>query len=195
VHLEAEVGPEELQKGAFEVLVVATGSEPCRPEWSSASGTEVLCALEVLSGLAPRPTGRVLIAGGGTVGCELAELLAMDSTAVTLVEAREGVGLEMFSEARTLLLERLRSRGVTILTCTEIVGLSPEGVIVQDPTGRRALSGFDAVVLALGARPLDRLSAAARELGLEVHVIGDARQPRQALEAIAEGFAAGQAIE
>jgi 2,4-dienoyl-CoA reductase (NADPH2) len=73
-------------------------------------------------------------------------------------------------------------------------GLSPEGVIVQDAGGRRTLGGFDAVVLALGARPLDGLSAAARELGLAVHVIGDARRPRQALEAIAEGFAAGQAI-
>jgi 2,4-dienoyl-CoA reductase-like NADH-dependent reductase (Old Yellow Enzyme family)/thioredoxin reductase len=195
VHLQAEVGPEQLQKGAFEVLVVATGSEPCRPEWGGASGPEVLCALDVLSGLAPRPAGRVLIAGGGTVGCELAELLATDSTAVTLVEAREGVGLEMFSEARTLLLERLRSRGVAILTSTKIEGLGLEGVIVQEAAGRRTLSGFDAVVLALGSRPLDRLSAEARGLGLQVHVIGDASQPRQALEAIAEGFAAGQAIQ
>ncbi len=211
VHLDAEVGPEQLQKGAFEVLVVATGSEPCRPDWSGAPGRtnkggafapEVLCALDVLDGLAPWPAGRVLVAGGGTVGCELAELLAcrgenpeMASTAVTLVEAREGVGLEMFSEARTLLLRRLRSRGVTILASTTIEGLSPEGVIVQDAGGRRTLSGFDAVVLALGARPLDCLSAAGRELGLSVHVIGDARQPRQALEAIAEGFEAGLAIE
>jgi NAD(H)-dependent 7beta-hydroxy-3-oxo-delta4-cholenoic acid oxidoreductase len=201
VRLQAEVGPELLRKGGFEVLVVATGSEPCRPEWTSGSpskgtsGAEVLCAQEVLSGTAPRPSGRVLVAGGGTVGCELAELLAaVASTTVTLLEAREAVGLEMFSEARTLLLERLRARGVTILTSTEIEGLGPEGVVVRDSGGRRTLAGFDAVVLALGARPLDRLSATARELGLEVHVIGDARQPRQALEAIAEGFAAGQAI-
>jgi NAD(H)-dependent 7beta-hydroxy-3-oxo-delta4-cholenoic acid oxidoreductase len=201
VRLQAEVGPELLRKGGFEVLVVATGSEPCRPEWTSGSpskgtsGAEVLCAQEVLSGTAPRPSGRVLVAGGGTVGCELAELLAaVASTTVTLLEAREAVGLEMFSEARTLLLERLRTRGVTILTSTEIEGLGPEGVVVRDSGGRRTLAGFDAVVLALGARPLDRLSATARELGLEVHVIGDARQPRQALEAIAEGFAAGQAI-
>jgi len=201
VRLMAEVGPELLRQGAFEVLVVATGSEPCRPEWTSGSGPEVLCALDLLAGLAPWPSGRILVAGGGTVGCEVAELLAgregdpdRASTAVTLVEGREGVGLEMFSEARVLLLQRLRSRGVIILTSTKIQGLSPEGVIVQDAGGRRTLGGFDAVVLALGARPLDGLSAAARELGLAVHVIGDARRPRQALEAIAEGFAAGQAI-
>jgi hypothetical protein len=50
-------------------------------------------------------------------------------------------------------------------------------------------------VLALGSRPLDRLSAAARDLCIAAYVIGDAREPRQALEAIAEGFQTGRSIE
>jgi hypothetical protein len=49
-------------------------------------------------------------------------------------------------------------------------------------------------VLALGARPRDTLSAAARERGIESRTVGDARQPRRALEAIAEGFEAGREV-
>ena len=56
------------------------------------------------------------------------------------------------------------------------------------------LSGFDWIVLALGARPRDTLSAAARERGIESRTVGDARQPRRALEAIAEGFEAGREV-
>jgi NAD(H)-dependent 7beta-hydroxy-3-oxo-delta4-cholenoic acid oxidoreductase len=202
VRLNAELTPELLPELSPEVLVVASGSEPCQPEWPDSGGPAVVCAAEVMAGRAPRPSGRVLVGGGGTVGCEVAELLScrgeypeMAPTAVTLVEAREGVGLEMFSEARILLLERLRSRGVNILTSTKIEGLTSEGVVVQDTGGRRTLTGFDAVVLALGARPLDRLSGAARDLGITAYVIGDAKAPRQALEAIAEGFEIGLAIE
>ncbi len=67
------------------------------------------------------------------------------------------------------------------------------------PWWRRAgrterLSGFDWIVLALGARPRDTLSAAARERGIESRTVGDARQPRRALEAIAEGFEAGREV-
>jgi 2,4-dienoyl-CoA reductase-like NADH-dependent reductase (Old Yellow Enzyme family)/thioredoxin reductase len=201
MRLDTELTPELLAELRPEALVVATGSEPCLPEWPG-GGPATVCAADVLAGSAPRPSGRVLVAGGGTVGCEVAELLAgrgdnpeMAQSAVTLVEAREGVGLEMFSEARVLLLERLRSRGVTILTSTTIEGLSSEGVVVRDAGGRRTLTGFDAVILALGARPVDHLSGAARDLGIPAYVIGDARAPRQALEAIAEGYEAALAIE
>jgi NADH dehydrogenase FAD-containing subunit len=53
---------------------------------------------------------------------------------------------------------------------------------------------FDWIVLALGARPRDPLGAEARKLGIAVRVVGDAREPRRALEAIAEGFEAGRVV-
>jgi hypothetical protein len=60
--------------------------------------------------------------------------------------------------------------------------------------GQVRLIPVDAVVLATGARPTDAL---ARDLAgkiAEVYVIGDAKTPRLALEAIAEGAEVGRQI-
>jgi len=46
---------------------------------------------------------------------------------------------------------------------------------------------MDTVVLALGAKPLDELSQRIIGKVAEVYVIGDAKEPRKALQAIAEG--------
>ncbi len=54
--------------------------------------------------------------------------------------------------------------------------------------------GMDHIVLACGARAVEDLSDKIRDKVPEVHVIGDAKQPRRALEAIAEGAEVGRAI-
>jgi hypothetical protein len=49
----------------------------------------------------------------------------------------------------------------------------------------------DSVVLALGAVSDDTVSQAIRDRIKEVYVIGDAQQPRKALDAVHEGFDVG----
>ncbi len=46
---------------------------------------------------------------------------------------------------------------------------------------------MDTIILAMGARALDELSGKIKDKVAEVYVIGDAKEPRKALEAIAEG--------
>ncbi len=197
-----EVDAALLAREAPEALLVATGGEP-RADLPGAEGPNRLQAVDLLAGRVPRPAGRVLVAGGGTVGCEAAELLAapgFQQAEVLVVEKREEPALDMWHEARLLLLQRLAVRGVRILTGARLRELTPDGAVVEragragGPGQSERLAGFDWIVLALGARPRDLLTAAARERGLEVRTIGDARQPRRALEAIAEGFEAGREV-
>ncbi len=207
VHLGAPVTPALLKRAAPEVLIVATGSEPCTHELPGADGPTVACARDVIAGRAALPTGRVLVAGGGTVGLEAAEIIAEAGrgqnsrhagTSVTIIEQRDEVGTDMFSEARTLLLQRLEALGVRLLVSARLARFTPDGARVyrEGPDGlvEQTLSGFDWIVTALGAKALDELSAEPGAAGLEVHVIGDARQPRLAVAAIAEGFEAGRTV-
>lgn len=209
-----EVDAALLEREAPEALVVATGGEPCAdlPGAGGAGSSNLLCAADVLSGRVPRPAGRVLVAGGGTVGCETAELIAapgFQGAEVLVVEKREEPALDMWHEARLLLLQRLAARGVRFLTGACLREITPDGAVVERAGGQgqaggpgqpgqagrtERLTGFDWIVLALGARPRDTLSAAARERGIESRTVGDARQPRRALEAIAEGFQAGREV-
>jgi NAD(H)-dependent 7beta-hydroxy-3-oxo-delta4-cholenoic acid oxidoreductase len=194
--LGQEVTADLLGRERPEVLVVATGSDPCGPVLPGMEGSGVLCAREIMSGRTPVPAGRVLVAGGGTVGLEVAEIAAQAGASVTVVEAREEVGMDMFAEARALLLPKLEKLGVRILASTSLVSVFPGGAALSRGEGsQERLEGFDAVVSALGARPRDELSGPAAEAGIEVHVVGDARQPRQAVAAIAEGFEAGRSIQ
>ncbi len=191
-----------LAREAPEELIVSTGGEPCA-DLPGAGGPNQLEAVDLLAGKVPRPSGRVLVAGGGMVGCETAELLAapgFQRTEVLVVEKREEPAPDMWHEARVLLLERLAARGVRILTGARLRELTADGAVVErdgqagQPGRQERLAGFDWIVLALGARPRDSLSAAAREQGISCRVVGDARRPRRALEAIAEGFQAGREV-
>lgn len=205
LHLSAPVTPALLKRVAPDVLIVATGSEPCVHELPGADGPNAACARDVIAGRAALPRGRVLIAGGGTVGLEAAEIIAEAGrgpsggrTSVLIVEQRDQVGTDMFSEARTLLLIRLEELGVRLLASTRLASITADGARVcrEGPDGpvEETLSGFDQIVTALGAKALDELSVEAAAAGLEVHVIGDARQPRQAVAAIADGFEVGRTI-
>ena len=50
------------------------------------------------------------------------------------------------------------------------------------------------VVVALGAAPVSSLAEIMEELGLECHVVGDAKKPRDLLEAVHEGHKAGLSV-
>jgi hypothetical protein len=50
------------------------------------------------------------------------------------------------------------------------------------------------VVIAAGSRSENRLADKLKDLVPEIHVVGDAKSPRNALEAIREGFLAGLRI-
>ena len=53
---------------------------------------------------------------------------------------------------------------------------------------------MDLVVLACGAESVDELSAKLEGRVSEVHVIGDAKEPRKMLSAVLEGFEVGRKI-
>ena len=57
-----------------------------------------------------------------------------------------------------------------------------------------AIRGMDYVILAVGAQSLEELSENIENTVAEIYVIGDAKDPRKALEAIAEGAEVGRKI-
>jgi 2,4-dienoyl-CoA reductase-like NADH-dependent reductase (Old Yellow Enzyme family)/thioredoxin reductase len=200
VRLGVTVDADLLARERPDSLVVATGSVPCGPGLPGAGAEPgarpAVCAREIFAGRTPLPAGTVLVAGGGTVGLEAAEIIAEAGGSVTIVEARDEVGTDMFAEARVLLLEKLAQLGVRIMASTKLLAITAGGAVVSGTDGAESrLTGFDAVVSALGAQPLDELSAEAARLGIGVQVVGDARQPRQAVAAIAEGFEAGRSVQ
>jgi 7beta-hydroxy-3-oxochol-24-oyl-CoA 4-desaturase len=194
-----EVTPSLIESVKPEVLVVATGGRPRKTGIPGAERGNVFTAHEVLSGAAGPGPGKVLIIGGGMVGCELASYLAntgdnitLGRTEITIVEMQDNLAGDMFSEGRELLFMELRQKEVRMITSATVKEILPDGAVIDRAGSEEVLSGMDAIILALGSEPVETLSGAAG--GVEVHVIGDAREPRKVMDAIREGAETGRAL-
>jgi hypothetical protein len=67
-------------------------------------------------------------------------------------------------------------------------------VVCREGEKQEALRGMKTIILAMGAKSVDALSAQLKDKVPEVYVIGDAKKPRKALEAIAEAAEVARSI-
>jgi 2,4-dienoyl-CoA reductase-like NADH-dependent reductase (Old Yellow Enzyme family)/thioredoxin reductase len=181
------VEPEDLAKlGDFDEVVVAAGGVPISfpmPEMPS----NVSFAEDVLQKKA-HLGAKIVVIGGGMVGCETAEWIAEKGGQVTLLEQLPEISGDMESRTRKLMLARLNSSRVEVLCNVVVERVEKDRVIYRQGGLRFEIEGVDHIVLALGYRAN---SLTLRVESQRVHRIGDCLQPRKALEAVHEGFLLG----
>ena len=201
VQLNTDVNLELVEKIKPDVVIVATGGEPVVPDIPGIDGDKVVTAHDVLAGKVSIMPGKVLVIGGGMVGCETAEHMhktgdnpLIGRTGVTVIEMLNDVALDISVESRSLLLQRMRKEGIEILTSTKVKEFLKDGVLVEKEGKDIFIRNVDLIVLGIGARSVDDLSSALKEKVDEVYVIGDAKQTRNILPAIVEGTEVGRKI-
>ena len=113
---------------------------------------------------------------------------------MTVIEMLDNVALDERSSWRSLLIQRLRAKGVGIITGAKVVEILPDGVKYIQAGLEKAIQGMDTIVVAMGTRPNDALVERLRGVSRHLLVVGDAKEPRRALEAIAEGVEIGRTI-
>lgn len=201
VELGKEVTSELLDQMKPDVLVIATGGECIVPPIPGVHRANVVHSSDILQGRLNAVRNKVLIIGGGSVACEVADAIAgpgdnpLDTeNNVTMVEMMPEVAQDEPPAARMLLLQRLRDKGVRIVTSATVKEITDDGVVIEKDGAAQTIAGMDHVVLACGTRSNQRLKELVADRVPEVHVIGDAQRARRALEAIAEGFEVGRTI-
>jgi pyruvate/2-oxoglutarate dehydrogenase complex dihydrolipoamide dehydrogenase (E3) component/uncharacterized membrane protein YdjX (TVP38/TMEM64 family) len=144
-------------------IVVATGAEPFLPALPGLAQvapltSETLWRLEA-------PPRRMLVLGGGAIGCQLAQAFARLGVAVTLVESAARILSREDEEVSRLLRATLIAEGVEVVEGLGVRGFSGDaGGGVATLEDSRALT-FDRVLVAVGRRP--RVSGfGLEELGL-----------------------------
>jgi 2,4-dienoyl-CoA reductase (NADPH2) len=120
----------------------------------------------------------------------LETLVNQGNKTVTVLEMMKKAGQDIGPSTRWTVLSELRRLGVTILTGAQATEITGDGVKIEQE-GRGGFLTADTVVMAVGSRPERALADALQDLCPEVIVVGDAKEPRNALEAIKEGFEAG----
>ncbi len=175
-----------------DMVIIATGATPAKPDIPGIEGRNVVTAEDVLLGKAETKQ-KVVIAGGGMVGCETAVYLASLGKDVTIVEMLPTLASDEESTRRTFLMKAIEERHITSHTNSTIKEIGDDFVLIETPQGMTKIE-TETVVLALGT---ESNNALAKELQgkVPVKVVGDAVKPRKALEAIREGFLAATKID
>ncbi len=137
---------------------------------------------------------RVVVLGGGLVGCEIAEFLAARGRRVVVLEEREKPAVEMALPRRWRVLHELEELGVEVVTGAHVERIEAREVRFRGVDGETRSVPVDNVVVAGGVEPSPVLAAALRARGLEVHEVGDATGVGYIEGAIRDGFHAGLAI-
>lgn len=181
-----EISAEIVDQIKPDAIIVATGSRPIIPEVEGLSSRQVLTARQVLLGDEVRG-GHVLVIGGGTVGCEVAEFLAVRGKKVTVVEALDETACGMPQVAKISLDFALEEHGVRVMLRSKVLAVKEDGAEVQHGRRREKIP-MDAIVLAVGSEPSVATKAFIKDKTIVVYEVGDQANPRGILEAIREGF-------
>ncbi|MHB8831375.1 MAG: FAD-dependent oxidoreductase [Patescibacteria group bacterium] len=182
---EPPKSPEEIGAIKFDAVIVAMGSSALRPRIPGAERANVIIARDLYEGKS-EAKGKVVVVGGGCMGAQTAEYLAMKNHPVTIVEMGDKVAAEAPLDDGYLLLERLAKLNVNILTKTQVMRILDEKVVVRSEQGQQDLP-VETVVMCIGAVPNNGLAQKLRYLLKTVKVVGDAIKPRRVTDAMIEG--------
>ena len=186
VILNTPVTPSVIKYMKPDEVVIATGAGPLIIPIPGRDQEQVTDAHAVLN-KETEPKGKVLIIGGGIVGVETAEYLIALGHDCTIIEMKDAIAADLGFYRRMLSLQNLDAHQIKMITnavCKEItksgVKYEKDGTIYEE-------SG-DSTVFAVGARAFDEsdLENICKELSVPYHMIGDAKKPRRALEAVRE---------
>ena len=188
IQMNTKVTPEILINEAPDVAIVATGSTPLILPIPGIGDSGVIHAVDLLDG--KESCGpKVLVVGGGMVGCETAAFLGEQEHDVTVIEFRDQVGADVISEHRKFLMKDFDEFNIKTITSAKVAKFFDGGVAYMLPDGiQHQIEGFDSIVLAMGARAYDPLSEEVNKVIKETYVIGDAVKARRALDATAEAM-------
>ena len=132
-------------------IVIAAGARPFVPPIPGLDHVEVLTSDNVWK-LRQRPE-RLVVLGGGPIGCELTQTFARLGSYVTQVEMLPRILSREDPEVSDLVSQRFRAEGINVLVghkALSVHGGGIEKVLVAESGGRRMHIPFDAILVAVG---------------------------------------------
>jgi pyruvate/2-oxoglutarate dehydrogenase complex dihydrolipoamide dehydrogenase (E3) component/uncharacterized membrane protein YdjX (TVP38/TMEM64 family) len=157
-------------------LIIATGARPLVPPIPGLDGVPYLTS-DNLWALRQLP-GRLVVLGGGPIGCELAQCFARFGSRVTIVEMAPRLLPREDADAAGEVAARFASEGIALATAHKAVrveAVGEGGRLVCEADGREVVIEFDRLLIALGRK--------ANVEGFGLAELGVALTPRGTVEA------------
>lgn len=194
VRLNTEVTLEMLKNEFKDYEVIAgTGASPIviNPFTQFKSW---MTADDVLEGRA-FPGRKIVIIGGGSVGCETADYLAPlindlfpRNRDVTILEMANGVMMNESGPGRSLLVRRMMEKGVKIITSAKVDSVTETEINYTQDDVTHTIKDADTLIFAAGYKKNPAVEEMLEESGLNYHMIGDAHEIGNIKTAITEAY-------
>lgn len=173
-----------------DAIILATGSNPLILPIPGLDTCGYVTAQDMLEGKAFMGE-KVLVVGGGMVGCEAAEYLAERGHQAAIIEMKDIIAADVTPENRRYMFANFAEHNVLLRPSAKVSQFYPDGVDYTLPDGTAgSLRGYDNVILAMGSRSNAALKKTAEKITPQVFVIGEAaKAPGNAV------LATGDALE
>lgn len=194
VVLNTEMHVDDPALAGADKIFVATGSKAIMP---SIPGIEKVIDVEEIHRNGMPEGKRVVICGGGLSACDTAIEYGEKNEGrdITIVEMQSAIGNDVMVVNKISIDRLLKKYDVKQLTSTKVIGITDEGVEVENAEGHKVIPA-DVVVGAFGrGRNLELADAVQIKYPTKTTIIGDCMTPAKAGHAIREGFYAAMSIE
>ncbi len=176
IELNTEVTAEKVKEGGFDRVIIANGNDAVLPGFLKGA-SNLVSARDILEGKI-RAGKKVVIVGGGSVGCETADFilrplndLSPFSRNVTVIEMAPFLCQDEKTSARSLLMDRLQGKGCKLVTGASVKYVEGNVVVYEKDGKDVILEGVDMVIAAVGSRTDNTLKEQLQLLGINVHAI------------------------
>ena len=194
IELGTEVTPDLVREIKPDVIILAVGSDYLIPKVKGCNNSCVCTAGDVLLGNSS-VGNRVMIIGGGLVGCETALYIADElGKKVTVVEMLDEILPETENLCKIVLTESLQQSGVEVHKGFHLEEIMNGSVIGTNNEGKRRQIETDTVILATGLGAREKTVALFNSLAPEVDTVGDCAKARNIYSAFEDAWRVALAI-
>ena len=159
-----------------------------------------MTADDVLAGRA-FPGRKIVVIGGGSVGCETADYLAPlvndlypRNREITLLEMAPGVMASESGPGRSLLVQRMMAKGVQMICGAKVEKVDESSIWYTKDGQQHCIADADTLVLAMGYKADPALEEMLKAAGASYHLIGDANKIGTIKDAIGAGYETAKAL-
>jgi len=186
--------PELIAPMGFDTVIAATGATPLVPRAiPGINGDNVMTAGD--SFFSGRPIGdKVVVIGGGQVGCEVGVHYATMGKEVTILEMQKALCPDATRTYREELQGQVSDHCKAAITGGTCTSIAPEGVYYKDAEGVEHLIEAETVILAMGMRPTSDIAESFRDCAQTFRAIGDCVKTGNVQKAVRAGFDAAMCI-
>lgn len=194
IRLNCQVTKEMLEDEFADYEVIAsTGAKPVViPQFTAFK--QWMTADDILKGKA-FPGRKIVVLGGGSVGCETADYLAPvvhdlfpRNREITVLEMMPGVMMTESGPGRSLLVQRMMKKGIRMICGAKVERVESDKIYYIKDSEEYCISDADTLVFASGYKADPAMEEMLKEAKVSYHLVGDAQKVGNLKDAISQGY-------